>query len=515
MFFIHKDKDIKVNNNIDNSAMKEFNRLWNEELFKKVSSRDFSKAYNYAMRKYSIRDLCMKNFFDFQSEGSVRYKEACEAFDKNDIFWTFMLLRQFATIPAYAALLKQITNKRRTFLSEKRKESVITRHSVRAYIRNLMHGNTKNAEEFIENALKDMERYQLLKEKNYYKSAYKLITLSDKPSEYTSNIKKFLFYAAKRPITEENRAQTEKYFEYVGKYYNFLRKRKDGSYVLITDIDVIIAMVVYLRNGGNIDREDLTKRMHRTVKVYCAESVYAPVCLLTDYLYQIGETELEKMVLHTLIHYGGAINERYKKRFTCLDLMYQNSNRFIFRHKAHTPIECVLFKKEKEDFGKLLRKCIDEKEENSWCIAIKHSFQTYEVNYKYFYDDKLLSTLESVYDNEFGDYVLEYSIRTFFSGDSKENASHSMIIITSGKNQYTDFPKIGMMLKLEPISKKLVNVHYSVLYLPESSYSDEEIKNDEIYIDSILNDTQDSRFKTFSTVIENLTWSTVNNLFNK
>lgn len=512
MLFLRKETTNAV---ADNSAMKEFNKLWNDELSKKVSSRDFSTAYNYALRKYSIRDICMKSFFDFTSEESVRFKEACDAFDKNDIFWTYMLIRQFASVPALAPVLKQFTNKRRTFLSEKRKESIITRHSVRGYIRNLMHGNTNNAEEFIKNALYDAERYEELKEKKQYKSAYRLIALTDKHSEYAANIKKFLYYAAKRPITEENAEQTMRFFDYAGKYYNFLRKRKDGTYVLVTDIDIIIAMVVYFRNGGKIDRDELEKMMHRTVKVYCAESLYAPVCLLTDYLYQIGETELEKSVLQTLIRYSGSINEKYKKRYTCLELMYQNSNRFIFRHQANTPIECVPYNAENENIGDVLKKCIDEKSSNSWCVAIKHSFMTYEFNYKYFYDDKLLTTLETVYDNEFGDYILEYSIRTFFSGDRSDNSSHSMIIITSGKNQYTDFPKIGMMIKLEPISKKLVNIHFCTLYLPEETYTEESLKEDVQYLESLLKDNKDSRFKTFSSVIEDLTWNTVDSLFSK
>lgn len=515
MLFGHKEKDINSGKNTDDAIMREFNRLWNEELLKKVDSRDFSKAYNYAMRKHSIRDICMKNFFDFQTEGSVRFKEACVAFENNDIFWTYMLIRQFASIPGYSTLTKHLTNKRRIFLSEKRKDTVITRHSVRTYLRNLMHGNTRNAEDFIENALSDMDKYEKLKEKGYYKSAYKIVALTDKHSEYAANIKKFLFYAAKRPVTDENINQTKRYFEYAGKYYNFQRKRKDGSHILITDIDIILAMVIFMRNGGNVDRDDLIKKMHRTVKVYCVESMYGPVCLLADYLYQIGETELEKMVLKVLIHYGGAVNEKYKKRYTCLDLMYQNSNRFIFRHPAHTPIECVLFNKDNENISDLLKKCLDEKAPNSWCVAIKHSFKTYEFNYKYFYDDRLLSTLEGVFDNEFGDYVLEYSMRTFFSGDSTEDTSHSMIIITSGKNQYTDFPKIGMMVKLEPISKKLVNVHYCILYLPEESYSEQELSEDSRYIESILNNPQDSRFNTFSSVVEKLTWNTVDELLSK
>ena len=90
-----------------------------------------------------------------------------------------------------------------------------------------------------------------------------------------------------------------------------------------------------------------------------------------------------------------------------------------------------------------------------------------------------------------------------------------MIIITSGKNQYSDFPKISIMVKIEPITKKFVNVHYCVLYLPEEEYTPEVLEEDAKYLESILNDKTDSRFKTFSMVVENLTWNTVNEMLNK
>ena len=134
MFFLKKNKSEKG----DNVILTEFKRLWNEELSKNVDSRDFSKAYNYALRKYAIRDMCMKTYFDFESEDSLRFKEACKAFDDGDIFWTFMLIRQFASLPGYSSKLKNLTNKRRTFLSEKRKETVITRNSARMFLHNLM-----------------------------------------------------------------------------------------------------------------------------------------------------------------------------------------------------------------------------------------------------------------------------------------------------------------------------------------------------------------------------------------
>ncbi len=511
MFFKKQDNGIKT----ENAAMQEFKRLWNDELLKKVDSRDFSKAYNYASRKHQIRDICMRTYFDFVSENSVRYKEACNAFDDGDILWTYMLIRQFASISGYGNSLKQLTNKRRTFLSEKRKDTIIARHSVRMYLHNLMQLPSKTCEEFIENALNDMVLYEKLKSEEKYKSAYKIAALTDKGGDYARNIKKHLYYAAKRPITPENLEQTNKYFEYVGRYYNFKRKKKDGGYVDVCDIDVIIAMHVFMRNGGNIDRTEYIKKMHRTVKVYCAERVFTPICIFADYLYQIGEPELEQIVLKLLVYYGEAINEKYKKRYTCLELMSKNSNKFIFRHEPHTPIECVTYNHTKEDFASVLNNCIKTKEKNSWCIVIKSNFKSYEFSYKYFYDDRLLSTLENILDNEFGEYVLEYSMRTYFSGDEKANAKHSMIIITSGKNQYADFPKIAMMIKLEPITKKYVNLHYCTLYLPEEDYTEEDIKNDVSYVNSILNDALDSRFATFSKVIEDLTWNTVNDLLGK
>lgn len=497
-----------------NVHLQEFKRLWNEELLKTVDGRDFSKAYNYALRKYSIREECMKTYFDFESENSLRYKEACSAFDEGDIFWTYMLIRQFASVPGCNSSLKHLTNKRRSFLSDKRKESVITRHSVRTYLHTLMQSAEKVGEEFIGAAIKDMELYEQLKAEGKFKSAYKIAALTNKTGDYTGNIKKYLYYAAKRPITPENQEQTNKYFEYVGRYYNFKRKTKDGDAIVVNDIDIIIALLVFMRNGGNISREEVTKKMHRTVKVYCMESSFVPVCILADYLYQIGETEMEQMVLKLLVFYGEAINDKYRKRYTCLELMSKNSNKFIFRHKAHTPLECVILE-DGADIKQILKKCISEKEKNSWCLAIKHEVKTYEFSYKYFYDDKLLSTLETVLDNEFGDYVLEYSMRTYFSGDDSSNAKHSMIIITSGKNQYTDFPKIGMMVKIEPITKKFVNVHYCVLYLPEEEYTPESLEDDYNHLGSIINDGTDSRFKTFSMVVENLIWNTVNDMLNR
>lgn len=511
MFFKKKTEDNKT----ENAALQEFKRLWNDELLKKVDSRDFSKAFNYASRKYQIKDLCMRTYFDFASEGSVRYKEACEAFDEGDILWTFMLIRQFATIPGYGTNLKHITNKRRAFLSDKRKDTVIVRHSVRMYLHNLMQNSAKNAELFIKEALEDVELYNKYKAEGKYKSAYKIAALTDKSGDFATNIKRYLYYAAKRPITEENLEETNKYFDYVGRYYNFKRKKKEGGYVLVHDIDMIIAYLIFMKNGGNISREEFIKKMHRTVKVYCTESLFGPICLLADYLYQIGEPELEQIVLKLLVYYGEAVNEKYKKRYTCLELMSKNSNKFIFRHERHTPIECVPYSPEKESFEELIRKCIKEKENNSWCIALKSSFKSYEFSYKYFYDDKILATLETILDNEFGEYVLEYSMRTYFSGDDKGNAKHSMIIITSGKNQYADFPKIAMLVKLEPITKKYVNLHYCVLYLPEEEYTDETLKADAEYVENILNDSSDSRFKTFSKVIEDITWNTVNDLLSK
>lgn len=511
MFFKSVPKDTKS----DNSAMQEFKRLWNEELIKKVDSRDFSKAYNFASRKHQIRDVCMRTYFDFSSENSQRYKEACDAFDEGDILWTYMLIRQFASISGLSAPLKHITNKRRAFLSDKRKDSIITRHSIRMFIHNLMQIPPASSENFVKDAIEDMETYEQLKAEQKYKSAYKIAVLTDKGGDYAHNIKKNLYYVAKRPITQENIEQTNKYFDYACRYYTFKRKKKDGSYVLVDDIDVIIALLVFMKNGGNISRDEYIKRMHRTVKVYCMERVFSPICLFADYLYQIGEPELEQIVLKLLVNYGEAISEKYKKRYTCLELITKNSNKFIFRHKPHTPIECVTYNPETEKFENVLEKCIKEKEKNTWCIVIKSHFKSYEFSYKYFYDDRLLSTIESILDNEFGEYVLEYSMRTFFLGDDKENAKHSMIIITSGKNQYADFPKIAMMVKIEPITKKYVNLHYCTLYLPEEEYTSEEILEDSKYVENILNDSSGSRFTTFSKVVEELVWKTVEDLIGK
>lgn len=508
--FLRK-KDTAANN----SPMQEFKRLWNDELLKKVDSRDFSKAYNYATRKHQIREVCLRTYFDFTSEESARFKEACAAFDDGDILWTYMLIRQFASINGFSSSLKQLTNKRRTFLSDKRKDTIITRHSVRMFVHNLMQLPSKIGEDFIESALADFDNYEALKAENKFKSAYKIAALTDKGGDYARNLKKYLYFAARREITPENAEQTRRYFEYVGRYYNFRRKKKEGGYVLVNDIDIIIALLVYMRNGGDVDREEYIKMMHRTIKVYCTESIFAPVCIFADYLYQIGEPELEQIVLKLLVYYGEAVNEKYKKRYTCLELMSKNSNKFIFRHEPHTPIECVTYDADKESFSQVIERCLNEKEKNSWCIVVKSSFKSYEFSYKYFYDDRLLSTLESILDNEFGEYVLEYSMRTYFSGDDKENAKHSMIIITSGKNQYADFPKIGVMIKLEPITKKYVNLHYSILYLPEEEYTKETILEDEKYIENILYNTSDSRFTTFSKVIEDLTWNTVNDLLGK
>ena len=510
MFFSKKVNDKSTPADV---AMQEFSRLWNEELLKTVDSRDFSKVYNFALRKYAIRDNCLKTYFDFSSENSIRYKEACDAFDEGDIFWTYMLIRQFASVPGCNTYLKHLTNKRRAFLNDKRKESVITRYSVRTYLHNLMRNSEKVAEDFIASALIEKAQYEEFKTQQKYKSAYKIAALTDKTTDYASNMKKYLYYAAKREITPQNLAQTNEFFEYVRRYFSFKRKLKGGGHILIDDIDVVIALLVFYRNGGNVTREEVISAMHRSVKVYCTESTFPPVCLLADYLYQIGETDMEQMVLKLLVRYGEAISDRYKKRHTCLELMSKNSNKFIFRHKPHTPLECIDYNGS-EPLKSIMERCIATKEKNSWCIAVKHDIKTYEFSYKYFYDDKILSILETVLDNEFGDFVLEYSMRTYFEGDSGENAKHSMIIFTSGKNQYSDFPKIGILVKIEPITKKFVNVHYATLYLPEEEYTSEEIDKDCEFIESVISEESDARFKTFSSVIENHVWNTVNEMMN-
>ena len=131
MFFFNKGTDKSAE-----QAKEEFKRLWDEELLKDVDCRDFSKAYNYALRKRSIKDWAMKYYFDFESESSLRFKEACDAFDEGDILWTFMLIREFASVPGHSEKMKHLTNKCRVFLSDKRKESNdIICHSVLIYRR--------------------------------------------------------------------------------------------------------------------------------------------------------------------------------------------------------------------------------------------------------------------------------------------------------------------------------------------------------------------------------------------
>ena len=191
----------KSNLKTADSDMREFKRLWNEELVKNVDSRNFTKAYHFANRKRSIKEECMKNYFDFTSESSPRFKEACDAFNDSDVMWTHMLIRQFASLPGHAKLLNHLTNKRRSFLSVKRSETVISRGSVRLYVHNLMKNFEKQAENFVEAALAEMELYKTYYEQGKYKSAYKIAALTDKSADYVTSIKKYLYYVAKRPIT--------------------------------------------------------------------------------------------------------------------------------------------------------------------------------------------------------------------------------------------------------------------------------------------------------------------------
>lgn len=490
----------------------EFKRLWNDELKKNVDSRNFSELYKFADRKRAIRDWSMKYYFNFTDEDSPRYKEACASFDDGDLLWAFLLIREFATIEVWADELKAVTNKRRSFLSEKRKQSVISRSSVKQYMHDLTENNTRIAEDFIAGALSDFELYESLKSEGRYKSAYRVMSLCDKPTEYPANIKKYLYYAAKRPITQSNEQQTLDYFKYVEKYFCFKRKKHDGSYVTVKDIDIIIATIAFMRNGGMVDRDRLMQDLHRCVKVYCMESTFAPICLLADYLYDVGETEMEDTTLRLLVRYGEAVGEKYKKRYTCLELINKKSKNFIFRHKRTLPLECVDCT---SDIKSVFRSCVNEKEENTWCLCVKHRIKTYELSNRFYYDNKILSTLETVLDNEFGDYVLEYAIEAFFSGDKAYNSNRSMLIVTSGRNKFTDFPKIGIMVKIEPIAKKCVNVHVCTLYLPDESYSEEDIAREVSYISDLTAGNGGSRFKTFSDMTENLAWSTIDNLLSK
>ncbi|MBQ3022365.1 MAG: hypothetical protein IJD91_03445 [Clostridia bacterium] len=509
MFFQHKEK-------ISNAdAMREFEKLWNEELLKRGEYRDFSKAYDYAIKNASIREECIKKYFDFESEGSVRYKEACHAFDEGDIYWTFILLRQFSSVPSLNATLKELTNKRRIFLSEDRKESVVARQSVEIFLERIMKASSKKSEEFVKDALLNFDAYNALKEQKKYKSAYKTIVFADKANSYVINLKKHLYYVASRNITEENKEQTKKYFELIKKYFNFKRKTKENELITVDDIDIIIALLTYMKNGGDVSPEDLSKRLHRTVKVYCAENLSSSVCVLADYLHLIGETELEQIALRQLVKSGQSINDKYKKRYTYLELMNENSNKFIFRHNSKIPLECIVRNESVDTLPEIFKKSVKEKDVNSWCLVVKHDVKTYESNCKNFQEDKILSTLETVLDNEFGDYLLEHSVDTYFTGDSSKKAKESMLIITSGRNHYSDFPKLGVMVKIEPITKKIINVHYCVLYLPEEEYTPSLLEEDCKYIEKILNDDTDSRYKTFSTVVEELVWNTVNDLLAK
>jgi hypothetical protein len=87
----------------------------------------------------------------------------------------------------------------------------------------LMQTSEKKGEEFIKNALAQYSLYQEYKAAEKYKTAYKLIALTENPGDYISHMKKYLYYAAKRPITPENLVQTNTYFDHVGNYFNFQR----------------------------------------------------------------------------------------------------------------------------------------------------------------------------------------------------------------------------------------------------------------------------------------------------
>jgi len=382
MFFQHKEKIAVID------AMHEFKKMWSEELHKRGEYRDFSNAYDYAMKNSSIREECMKKYFDFESEDSVRYREACRAFDEGDIYWAFILLRQFSSISSLSSTLKELTNKRRIFLSEDRKESVVARQSVELFLERIMKGSSKKAEEFIEEALNDFDTYESLKEEKKYKSAYKTVVFTDKSNSYVLNLKKYLYYVASRTITDENKEQTEKYFKLIEKYFNFKRKTTEDELIVVDDIDVIIALLVFMKNGGDVSYDNLAQRLHRTVKVYCAENFSSSVCVLADYLHKLGETQLEQITLKQLIKHGQTINDKYKKRYTYLELMNENSNKFIFRHNPDTPLECIVHNQD-ESFTQALEKCIKEKENNSWCVVVKHDVKTYESGSKNFQEEKM------------------------------------------------------------------------------------------------------------------------------
>lgn len=508
MFFLKKRTDTRF----AHTLQLKFKNIWNEALSHEVGSRDFSKAYRYMSKHNEIKNWALTNYFNFKSENSPRFQEVCEAINNNDVTRAFLLLREFNTTPLFDLYLVELTSKMNYFLSDKRKESVVVRHSVNWFIDDILTNFSQEGETFVKNALLRFSKFEALVKEQKYKSACKFALLCDEDENYHIDMKKYLYYVASRPLTIENEQETIDYINYVRKYFSFMRRSLEGELVSVVDIDILIAAITFLHNGGKIDEETLKYELELTVKTYCLERLFTPLCLLADYLYSIGEIEYEKIVLEALMYDGETIIEKYHKRYTYLDLMKDSSKNFIFRHSPKVSLECLFFDKEKDSFCDLVERNYKSKEKNCWSVVLQQKIESFELVSSYHNTDKILFAIESNLDREFGDYVLEKYVNTFFDSESQDVASNSILIVTSGKNKYTDFPKIGFLVKVEPISQKYINVRYCLLYFPDEEYSENDCKKDSDYIVSILERSDSSRFKTYSKVVEKIVWDTVRNL---
>lgn len=502
----------RANTRIEQSLQQKFKNIWAEALSSEVGSRDFSKAYKFITKHSEIQSWALLNYFNFKSEDSPRFKEVCEAINSNDVARAFLSLREFNTTPLFDIYLADLTDKMNLFLSDKRKESVVVRHSVNWFIEDVLENYSQEGEDFVKKALLNEKKYaELLKEENY-NSAAKLALLAEEDEDYASDMKRYLYYVCGRALTKENEKETIDYINYVKKYFSFMRRSLEGELIQIVDIDILIACITFLHKGGKLDEEALKEELELTVKTYCLERLFTPVCLLADYLCLISEVDYEKIVLDALMYDGETIIEKYRKRFTYLDLIKKNPNSFIFRHSPKDKIECLAYDKEKDDFCKLVEKSHKTKGKNCWTVVLQQKIESFELVSSYHNTDKILFAVESNLDREFGDYVLEKYVTTYSNTESQEIASNSILIVTSGKNKYTDFPKIGFLVKVEPISQKYINVRYCLLYFPDAEYNEEACKNDAEYVTSILERSDSSRFKPYSKVVEKIVWDTVRNL---
>lgn len=508
MLFLKKRSDARLTH----SLQQKFKSIWAEALSFEAGSRDFSKAYRYMSKHSEIKNWAFSNYFNFKTEDSPRFKEVCEAINNNDVIRAFLLLREFNTTPLFDLYLADITEKMNVFLSDKRKESVVVRHSVSWYIDDVLSNYSQEGEAFVKKALLKASKFENLVKEEKYKSACKIALLGDEDEDYHIDMKKYLYYVASRPLTEENEKETIDYINFVKKYFSFMRRSLEGELISIVDIDVLIASITFLHKGGKLDEEALKYELELTVKTYCLERLFTPVCLLADYLYSIGEIEYEKIVLVALMYDGETIIEKYHKRYTYLDLIKENSKNFIFRHSPKVPIECISYDREKISFCDLVEKNHKIKEKNCWAVVVQQKIEPFELISSYHNTDKILLSIESNLDREFGDYVLEKYVNTYFDAETKDVASNSILIVTSGKNKYTDFPKIGFLVKVEPISQKYINVRYCLLYFPDEEYSQEDCREDSFYIEAILERSDSSRFKTYSKVVEKIVWDTVRSL---